>query len=98
MKAYRRGLQDYEYAWMLRQGGQQALADETFRRLVPVALTEGMGTWPERPGVVEIARALLWRPLPRAAPWSTDPNAWYAARETMAAALESATARAGAPR
>lgn len=40
LKAYRRGLQDYEYAWLLAQAGKRDLADAIVRRIVPVALTE----------------------------------------------------------
>ena len=40
MKAYRRGLQDYEYAWLLAKRGRRAEADAIVKRVVPVALTE----------------------------------------------------------
>jgi len=40
MKAYRRGLQDYEYAWLLAMAGKRETADAIVRRVVPVALTE----------------------------------------------------------
>lgn len=40
LKAYRRGLQDYEYAWLLAASGRGDLADAIVRRVVPVALTE----------------------------------------------------------
>jgi len=40
MKAYRRGLQDFEYAWLLAQAGRREAADAIVRRVVPVALTE----------------------------------------------------------
>jgi hypothetical protein len=40
VKAYRRGLQDYEYAWLLAASGRRDLADAIVRRVVPAALTE----------------------------------------------------------
>jgi hypothetical protein len=40
MKAYRRGLQDFEYAWLLAQAGKRDVADAIVRRVVPAALAE----------------------------------------------------------
>lgn len=40
LKAYRRGLQDFEYAWLLAKSGRRETADAIVRRVVPVALTE----------------------------------------------------------
>jgi hypothetical protein len=40
MKDYRRGLQDFEYCWLLADKGRKAVADEAVKDLVPVALTE----------------------------------------------------------
>jgi hypothetical protein len=71
MKAYRRGLQDYEYAWLLARSGRRDVADAAFRRLVPVALREGLESVGAAGG----------------APWATDPSAWYAARQELAEAL-----------
>ena len=39
MKAYRRGLQDYEYGWLLKQAGKESVADEIVKRVIPVALS-----------------------------------------------------------
>ena len=42
MKAYRRGLQDYEYGWLLKQAGRQNVADDANKRVIPLALTEAL--------------------------------------------------------
>jgi hypothetical protein len=74
LKAYRRGLQDYEYAWLLAQAGKRSVADAIVRRVIPVALTEA-----KTPGVPpwstdvndwyrmreELAAALTTAPAPR---------------------------------
>jgi len=46
MKAYRRGLQDYEYCWLLAQRGKRSIADNLIREVIPVALTEAWGAGP----------------------------------------------------
>jgi hypothetical protein len=45
MKAYRRGLQDYE-CWLLAQRGKRSIADNLIREVIPVALTEASGVGP----------------------------------------------------
>ena len=93
MKAYRRGLQDYEYGWLLKQAGKGALADERIRQVIPKALTEASGTslnaaegnksaTSEQRGGAVSARGGANGP-----PWSTDANDWYRMREDLAAAL-----------
>lgn len=70
MKAYRRGLQDFEYAWLLARAGRREAADAIVRRVVPVALTEattpGEPPWSTDPNDwyrmrEELAAALLRR-------------------------------------
>jgi Domain of unknown function (DUF4091) len=70
MKAYRRGLQDFEYAWLLAKAGKREAADALVRRVVPVALTEaktpGEPPWSPDPDDwyrmrEELAAALLRR-------------------------------------
>ena len=40
MKAYRRGLQDYEYCWLARQRGKGPEADQLIRQLIPFAFAD----------------------------------------------------------
>jgi hypothetical protein len=75
MKAYRRGLQDYEYCWLLAQKGKGAVADASIRKVIPIALTDAVR---EQSG-----------PGPAKAPWTSDPNDWYQMREDLAAAMDS---------
>ncbi|MGH7145777.1 MAG: hypothetical protein ACREJ2_16830 [Planctomycetota bacterium] len=42
MKDYRRGLEDYEYGWLLKQAGEEAFADAAIKKLIPVALTDAL--------------------------------------------------------
>jgi hypothetical protein len=80
MKAYRRGLQDYEYAWLLRQQGKGKMADDLVRQVVPLALTDATGTTVGmKPGS---------RPAGSGPYWSQNVNDWYAMREAMAAELD----------
>ncbi|MEO8055025.1 MAG: glycoside hydrolase domain-containing protein [Acidobacteriota bacterium] len=74
MKAYRRGLQDFEYAWLLARAGRKAEADALVRRVVPVALTEatvrGEPPWSAHPEDwyrmrAELAAALRLVPAPK---------------------------------
>lgn len=69
MNAYRHGLQDYEYCWLMTANGHKAEVDAMVKALIPVALSEAASCGPK-------------------APWNTDPNAWYAFREKVGAALE----------
>jgi hypothetical protein len=94
MKAYRRGLQDYEYAWLLRAAGKGAVADELVRKVVPTALTEATGTTigvkegnqsagaEQRGGPAGGAKPAKFGP-----PWSENVADWYQMREDLAAAL-----------
>ena len=92
MKAYRRGLQDYEYGWLLRQAGKGAVADEAFKRLIPVALSEGKPKEEVAPAGAASEAVDRGQKAARTgtfkAPWVTDVNAWYQAREELASALE----------
>ncbi len=97
MKAYRRGLQDYEYGWLLQQAGRQKVADDAIKHVIPLALTEAL---PKniKPGAGGDSQKTeqAGRPYDRgggsdgAPPWSTDVNDWYQMREGLAAALEAA--------
>jgi Domain of unknown function (DUF4091) len=72
LKQVRRGLQDYEYLWLARRGGDGALADAIARRLVPRALHEAGPL-----GKVGRGRGA----------WERDPRAWAAARLELARAI-----------
>ena len=90
MKAYRRGLQDYEYGWLLKQRGRQTQADEMVRKVVPLALADasGEGAGGAASEAADQGRQTGPRRRVRAKqPWSTDVNDWYAMREALAAAL-----------
>jgi hypothetical protein len=93
MKAYRRGLQDYEYCWLLAQKGKQAVADRIIRKVIPVALTDALsGTTGSGAEAEKAEQALTAAPGssgPAQAPWKTGPNDWYQMREALASALES---------
>ena len=71
LKQMRRGMQDYEYLWLLRQRGGGAQADAVSRRLVPRALYEA---------------GPLGKVGARGA-WERDPRAWAAARRELAGAI-----------
>jgi hypothetical protein len=73
LKQVRRGLQDYEYLWLARRGGEGARADVISRRLVPRALHEAGPL-----GKVGRGRGA----------WERDPRAWAAARLELARAIE----------
>ena len=94
MKAYRRGLLDYEYGWLLKQKGKEQLADAIVKKVIPVALAEAMpaaiseseGTASKR---ADDGKAADAKPTTKiaTAPWSTDINVWYQMREDLAAEL-----------
>lgn len=95
MKAYRRGLQDYEYAWLLRQKGNGKVADDLVKRVVPVALTEATGVIVgAREGDASASGEQGGGAAPAVAtrrsgpPWSENVNDWYQMREDFAAALQ----------
>ncbi len=94
MKAYRRGLQDYEYAWLLKQKGKGDVADKIIRRIIPIALTEAvdqMKAFKGEPvkkrdrydeGIYPKERLEKGDP-----PWATNVDAWYQMRKDLAAEL-----------
>ena len=75
LKQVRRGMQDYEYLWLVKRLGDAALADAVARRLVPRALHEA---------------GPLGKIGARGA-WARDPRAWTAARRELASAIAKAT-------
>ncbi|HTL53048.1 MAG TPA: hypothetical protein VL860_10765, partial [Planctomycetota bacterium] len=92
MKAYRRGLQDYEYCWLLKQAGKEAFADAAIKKVIPLALTEA-----NKPRTAEemaeeqkneAAGGKQKKAAAQPAAWSNDVNDWYAMRESLAAELE----------
>ena len=93
MKAYRRGLQDYEYCWLLAQKGKRAVADGLIREVIPVALAEAVGAGnrtsveaseaADRGGQAGRRTASMQTP-----PWRTDVEAWYRMHEELARALD----------
>jgi hypothetical protein len=94
MKAYRRGLQDYEYGWLLKQKGKEPIGDAAIKKIMPVALAEAMpGAMTEAEGrnsVIADAKGKTQQPATKIAtpPWSTDVNDWYAMQEELAAELD----------
>jgi hypothetical protein len=92
MKAYRRGLQDYEYCWLLAQKGKRSIADNAMRKLIPVALTEALDKENKVSGEASVAadRGIADRPHDRVygPPWKTDVDAWYEVHEELASALD----------
>ena len=93
MKAYRRGLQDYEYGWLLAQKGQGAVADEIVKRVIPKALTEATGViMGAKEGGASASGentggAVKATPAKKEPAWSEKVDDWYKMREDMAAAL-----------
>ena len=63
MKAYRRGLQDYEYCWLARERGRGEQVDALLKTLIPKAFAEAAGTrkgaWSHNPAEYERARTEL---------------------------------------
>jgi hypothetical protein len=63
LKAWRRGLQDYEYLWLARQAGYEAEVEAIVRGRVPAVLSEASGlatkTWSSRSSDWERARRTL---------------------------------------
>jgi hypothetical protein len=76
MKQIRRGMQDYEYFWLLAQRGDKAKADAINRRIVPKALHEAAQN---ENGKLKFAYG--------AGQWERDPRQWAAARTEMAGLL-----------
>lgn len=97
MKAYRRGQLDYEYGWLLKQAGKEAVADEIVKKVMPKALAEAMPEiMTENEGAVSQQADATGQAKPvdknapkiATPPWSIDVNDWYQMREDLAAALE----------
>ena len=92
MKAYRRGLQDYEYCWLLAQKGKRAIADNAMQKLIPEALTVALDRANQVSGEASEAadretagqqRGRVYGPS-----WNPDVNAWYGVHEELASALD----------
>ena len=94
MKAYRRGLQDYEYCWLLKQAGKEKVADDLVRAVIPKALVEAGKKMTREEGEASAkgeaaggARAAAdgsdGTPF-----WSRDVNVWYQMRVDLAKALD----------
>ncbi|MHB8895742.1 MAG: DUF4091 domain-containing protein, partial [Candidatus Geothermincolia bacterium] len=66
MKQLRRGMQDYEYMWLLGSEGKEAVARGAVDSVVQYGFADAEG---------------------RGVGWSPDPDAWDAARETMASQI-----------
>jgi hypothetical protein len=92
MKAYRRGLQDYEYCWLLAQKGKRAIADNAMRKLIPEALTVALDRENQVSAEASEAadRGTADRPRGRVygPSWNPDVDAWYRVREELASALD----------
>lgn len=74
MKQIRRGMQDYEYFWLLAQKGQAAKADELCKSIMPAALGDATGQqFKENYGP---------------GPWERDPRKWAKVRQTAAEILQ----------
>jgi hypothetical protein len=71
LKQVRRGMQDYEYLWLVAQKGQKATADAVSKRIIPRALHEA---------------GPLGKLGPRGS-WTRDPRTWAAARHELAATI-----------
>ncbi len=94
MKAYRRGLQDYEYGWLLKQAGNQKVADDLVRAVIPKALVEaGRKLTAQEAQAAAQAEAAGRSTASKGGSdgtpfWSRDVNVWYQMREDLAAALK----------
>ena len=93
MKAYRRGLQDYEYCWLLTQKGKRVVADAIIRKVIPVALAEAVAAGnrtsvegseaADRGGQTGRRSISIQTP-----PWRADVDAWYRMHQELARALD----------
>jgi hypothetical protein len=94
MKAYRRGLQDYEYGWLLKQAGKEKVADDLVRAVIPKALVEAGRKLTKEEGEAAAKAEAAGRSMASAGAsdgtpfWSRDVNVWYQMREDLAAALK----------
>jgi len=94
MKAYRRGQQDYEYCWLLKQAGKEKVADDLIKTIIPKALVEAGKKMTKEEGEAS-ARAEAAGHAHAAAGgsdgtpfWSRDVEVWYQMRADLAAALK----------
>jgi hypothetical protein len=92
MKAYRRGLQDYEYCWLLTQKGKRSIADKAILKVIPVALTVALSRENQASGLESEAAdrgtARRQRGTIPGPSWSSDVDAWYRLHEELASALD----------
>lgn len=87
MKLLRRGLQDYEYLWLLAKNGQAKLANEAVDALIVSALCQ---QYDPNAGFEEDARYAGWwedRRYPTLQQWVKDPRRWYETRTRLGEAL-----------
>lgn len=91
MKAYRRGLQDYEYCRLLKQAGKEKVADDLIRAVIPKALVEAGRKMTRTEAEADARREAAGgeraggddgTPF-----WSRDVNVWYQMRKDLAKAL-----------
>jgi len=73
LKEMRRGMQDYEYFWLLKKSGKADLADEIAKGIIHSALSDAATPMGEK----------YFGP----AKWERDPSSWSSARTRMAQAL-----------
>ncbi len=86
MKLWRRGLQDYEYLWLLAQHGQAQLANAAVDALISSALCEQF----DAQGKFEEGRYAGWwedRRHPTLQQWDKDPRRWYETRVRLGETL-----------
>jgi len=86
MKLWRRGLQDYEYLWLLAQQGQAKLANDAVDALISSALCQ---QYDASGGFEEGNYAGWWedRRHPTLQQWVKDPQRWYETRVRLGEAL-----------
>ncbi|MCG8425648.1 MAG: DUF4091 domain-containing protein [Proteobacteria bacterium] len=73
LKQVRRGMQDYEYLWLLAQKGHRTQADAVARQIIPKALHEAAAGW--------------GGPHHGLGSWQRDPRRWAEARRKLARAI-----------
>jgi hypothetical protein len=87
MKLLRRGLQDYEYLWLLAKNGQEKLANEAVDALIASALCQ---QYDPKAGFEEGSRYAGWwedRRYPALQQWVKDPRQWYETRNQLGETL-----------
>jgi Glycoside hydrolase 123, catalytic domain/Glycoside hydrolase 123 N-terminal domain len=88
MKLLRRGLQDYEYLWLLAQNGKAQLANETVDALIASALCQ---QYDPNAGFEEGSKYAGWwedRRHPALQQWVKDPRRWYETRSQLGVTLD----------